>query len=342
MRFLVRRLGFARGEAGAAPGEVLFPARGAHADDEGAVRMAAAPPGAVAGRADAPLGVAAPPDFAAPPPVGGLAFGPEQALRQRAALGLDLELPALSVAVGVAGMCGDDALWRRCLASAELALSNVAGNGRVLRLESAGDAGFPVSHNRLMREAFDAGADIYVAASAGGLFHPRCLLAMLRVIAAHAGLALVEAIRFPAEHAKPYDPVTLRTDWACGACLAIPRGVYEAIGGFDEIFSGDCADVDFSWRARALGIPVLIAPNAMFLFGDARLPEAGGRLATMLAAAVLLGRKWGAQAFVEDAERRLREAGWTVPDGAPAAVPDAWRSVADFGHGLDFAALRWQ
>lgn len=41
--------------------------------------------------------------------------------------------------------------------------------------------------------------------------------------------------------------------WASGACFAIKRQVFEAVGGFDEIFFAHQEEIDMCWRIKNLG-----------------------------------------------------------------------------------------
>jgi len=297
---------------------------------------------------------APPRPVAAPAPTGTLTAG--EAARQREALGLDLPRPGLAVAVGVVTYNTPAEQLRRCLASARHALDRAGGSGRLLvidngdasaarpdtdRLPSQGNIGFGRAHNLLMAEAFAAGADLYIAANPDGAFHPDCIDALCRVVVAHEHRALVEAMQFPAEHPKCFDPVTLETQWASGACLAVPRIAYETIGGFDDSFFLYCEDVDLSWRARAQGIAVRIAPTALFLHAVTNRATGDAVRRWMLASGVILARKWGDAEFARDAARQLADLGSPVPESAPPTVPDAWRQVAAFTHGFSFSATRW-
>jgi hypothetical protein len=206
------------------------------------------------------------------------------------------------------------------------------------RYEGTGDR---AAHNLLMREAFARGADLYVALDCDGTLEPDSLAALSQMAAAHADHALVEAIRFPVEEPKVYNPYTFETPWASGSCLAVPRTVFEALGGFDSALASRCADVDLSWRARAAGIPVRICPRALFL-----APSDGSRddprlVRTLVSSAVVLARKWGASEFEETMAKELSRLGTPEPDATATAVPERWRSVADFAHGLEFAPTRW-
>jgi GT2 family glycosyltransferase len=49
----------------------------------------------------------------------------------------------------------------------------------------------------------------------------------------------------------------------CGAACAIPRAVFDELGGFDEDFFVSHEDVDLSYRARLLGYPCLYVADAI-------------------------------------------------------------------------------
>lgn len=277
-------------------------------------------------------------------------------LRQRQALGTDLPPPALSVAVGVVTYDTAADTLSRCWASIDLARTcgAVVGQTYVIdngqpsadwpgnkKLCSQGNIGFGQGHNALMREAFASGADVYVATNPDGAFHPKALERLVRVVAAHDGRALVEACQFPAEHPKEYDAVTLETAWASGACLAIPKAVFEETNGFDDVFFMYCEDVDLSWRARAAGMKVLIAPSALFLHPVTNRTNGEAMWKMMLESAVILGQKWGNAEFAEKAAANLAELGARVPDVQPEPVPERWRNIPDFSRGFSFAAVRW-
>ena len=277
-------------------------------------------------------------------------------LRQRQALGVDLPPPALNIAVGIATYDTDEETLSRCLSSVDMARAHagLAGhtvlidNGKpsairpgMSKIDSAGNIGFGRAHNTLMREAFTGGADVYLAMNPDGALHPQALERIARVVAAHDGRALVEAIQFPAEHPKEYDPITLETPWASGACLAIPRAVFEATHGFDEAFFMYCEDVDLSWRVRAAGMKVLLAPHALFLHSVTNRTTDASIREMMLTSAVILGRKWGNIAFADAAAASLAELGAPAPEAEPELVPESWRNIPDFTRSFSFAAVRW-
>lgn len=275
---------------------------------------------------------------------------------QRRRLGLDRPMPALSVAVGVVTFDNDADEVRRCVQSARIGLAPLGG-GEILQLDNGaelpnvegvqrlpprGNIGFGAGHNVLMAKAFASGADLYVAANPDGFFHPGCIEALARMVEAAERNALVEARQFPLEHPKIFDPEGFDTPWVSGACLAIPRVVWDRIGGFDEAFFMYCEDVDISWRARAQGVAVRINPTALFVRATTNRTTSDTAWRMMLASGHKLAAKWGSQVFRNWTADRLREASEALPSiDDVTTVPEAWRQVAEFSRGFSFAEVRW-
>ncbi|MFC4172950.1 rhamnan synthesis F family protein [Microvirga sp. GCM10011540] len=284
-------------------------------------------------------------------------------LLQARALGLNEAVNSSTrVAVGIVTYNNADRQLRRMLSSTRIALEQAGlesagriyvvdngastetitqGNEAVRRLPATGNVGFGAGHNRLMQAAFEEGADLYIAANPDGAFHPDAIAALVQMMQAQDGRALIEAAQFPAEHPKDYNPYTFETAWASGACLAIPRGVFETIGGFDENFFMYCEDVDLSWRARAAGLPVRICPRAQFLHAVTNRPRVPAVLRMIFTSGVVLARKWGNQDFETWLTRELQALGTEPPETRPDAVPQEWRRVADFSRHFSFAPTRW-
>ena len=214
-------------------------------------------------------------------------------------------------------------------------------------LEPVGNVGFGAGHNRLMQRAFAEGADAYVAMNPDGRAHPRLLGALRDCSYACRGGAVVEALQFPCEHPKPFDPRHGETPWASGACLLIPRGIYKRIGGFDETFFMYCEDVDLSWRARAAGFRVVTAPKALFLHQVTNREPNPARHALMLAAGRQLGLKWRRPVFALAATLKLKQLGEVADQlppqtrAKPSVVPASDRWASSFGHAFSFSRPRW-
>lgn len=282
---------------------------------------------------------------------------------QASALGCDLSIPpSTNVIVGVVTYNDDEDSIRHLVESAGTALTQagLTSEGRVLivdngqptdtinvanstvnHLISQGNVGFGAAHNRLMAEAFGRGADMYIAANPDGAFHPDAITALTQMMKAHQGRALIEAIQFPAEHPKPYDPFTFETPWVSGACLAIPRCIFEELGGFDDSFFMYCEDVDLAWRARASGFPVRICPQALFLHAVTNRLQNPDVLRMIFNSGVILARKWGAPSFEAWLKIELQALGHSLTDVLPEPVPDSWRKYSDFSHQFSFAKARW-
>jgi GT2 family glycosyltransferase len=270
---------------------------------------------------------------------------------QRHALGLDNSEELPKIAVGVVSYNNDPLQLDRCLRSARAAnILLLWDNGvpsspatdivpSLIHKGAEGNLGFGAAHNRLMEQAFASGADLYVATSPDGFFRPDALARVARMIAARNGLALIECARFPVDHPKAFDELSLRTNWASGAAMAIPRLVFEAIGGFDESFFMHCEDVDLSWRARAHGFEVAICPNALFAHEVTNREMSDATLAMIAESGVLLARKWRSRPFARWAARQAKSP--VEPRREVAPVPHEWSDVADFDHGFSFSETRW-
>jgi GT2 family glycosyltransferase len=286
----------------------------------------------------------------------------ENATLQNLNLGLSRVLRPFAVAIGIVTYNNDGKDLKRCVESTQIALralqsscaksailvidngepseSALYENERVMRMESRGNIGFGAAHNILMAQAFDDGADYYVAANPDGAFHPTCLKALVEMSQAADDRAIVEALQFPDEHPKTYDPVTFVTSWASGACLFLPRTVYNDTGGFDDRFFMYCEDVDISWRAREAGYEVKTCPRAIFFHPVIDRPfdlEAHRRL---VCSGILLARKWGSLRFESGLHAEAKLAGLDL-QSIPQIKAVTSKGAANFGHLFSFSETRW-
>ncbi len=255
--------------------------------------------------------------------------------------GLELQQLAASARQSLASPLCDAESGILILDNGEATVAALALSGQVSHLPSRGNIGFGAAHNILMAEAFGKNADLYIAANPDARFHPDAIGELIRMLSAHGDRALVEATQFPDEHPKDFNPETFDTPWVSGACLAVPRVVYESIGGFDDAFFMYCEDVDFSWRARAAGFATKVCPRALFHHAVTNRPYDRARHQRFLSSGLLLARKWRSPSFEKLIHRELKAGHFETPECSIAPVPEAWTHVSDFTHRFSFAATRW-
>lgn len=218
-------------------------------------------------------------------------------------------------------------------------------DGLLLKSNGRND-GFGRSHNALMSEAFQAGAECYIGVNPDGALHPDTLLNLLKMSKRHEHTALIEAVQFPEEHPKYYHPEMLTTEWCSGACFLMPKKIWEKTGGFDPNIFLYCEDVDLSWMARYCGFETLVCPTAYF-YHDVSDREYSPRIwKEMLVAGRYLARKWDCQEFESFTEERLLSEGFydsplLMPDLTGVNVIKDARGIVDFSRMYSFTKVRW-
>src|SRR5688500_3471545 len=154
------------------------------------------------------------------------------------------------------------------------------------------NVGYTRGCNLLMRQAFDEGCDAVVTMNVDGFPLSGCVANMLATLDSNGGDALVEARQFPKEHPRYYDPVTGATDWVSGCCLLIARRTFEHLGPLDEAMFLYGEDVDYSFRARAAGIPCVVSTNAFFFHRGSADASGPLRRRNILLSARYIATKW--------------------------------------------------
>ena len=198
---------------------------------------------------------------------------PEDLLRSAAAVSRSAALARAGTSLGgwsySLGDCGTvPALGGEHLERIEQIVT--AADGAFSYRHFGANLGHGGGHNEL---ADGATEDLVLLLNPDGILDPSALAALLEAVTDNVGAA--DARQLPIEHPKDYDSSTGDTSWASGACLITPRTVFEELGGIDHttfFLYGD--DVDYSWRARLLGLQVIHVPEAR-MFHDKRLTTSG-------------------------------------------------------------------
>ncbi|MDR3617296.1 MAG: glycosyltransferase [Candidatus Obscuribacterales bacterium] len=185
----------------------------------------------------------------------------------------------------------------------------------ITTVPTSGNIGFGKAMNLLMLQAFappdesiakvETALELFIAVNPDGLFHRQCLGELIAAAATFKD-ALLEARQFPEEHPKPYSIATGETPWATGACLAIPRKMYETIGGFDENLFLYGEDVDLSWRAQAAGFAIKLVHDAIFVHPTLGRVWSKEAKKHFFLSAVYLAAKWHAEDFQRLYEEQFR------------------------------------
>jgi N-acetylglucosaminyl-diphospho-decaprenol L-rhamnosyltransferase len=203
--------------------------------------------------------------------------------------------------------------------------------------------GFGAGHNVLMKQAFarrEVGS--YLCVNPDAVLHPDCLAELVAETRRHSRPGLVEAMQFPDEHPKTYDKQTHLTPWCSGCMLLITRELYETIGGYDDKFFMYCEDVDLSWRARAHGFSISIAPKALAHHYVGARPHSHKGTLMLLKSGIYLASKYGNQRMYQAwLNEYLGHGGEPfVPLEVPAPTAEMLK-VADFSHLFHMAEVRW-
>ncbi|MBC7355517.1 MAG: glycosyltransferase family 2 protein [Desulfomicrobiaceae bacterium] len=93
--------------------------------------------------------------------------------------------------------------------------------------------------------------------------------------------------QFPASHPAVNRP--RRVQAVTGAALALPRELFQRLGGFDEGYTNGLEDVDLCLRAQGLGEPIQCQPQSTLIHFTSQTP---GRFAAETANALRFAARW--------------------------------------------------
>lgn len=152
------------------------------------------------------------------------------------------------------------------------------------------NVGFGAGHNKLFLES-SPNSTAYICINPDGILHYRAIEKLLCLAESCDFKGIFEALQEPISHPKYYNPDNLKTDWCSGACLMIPKKIYQEINGFDEDYFLYCEDVDISWRVRAKGYDCYTCVESLF-YHDAR--DRSSVVSELFKSGLLLAHKWRA------------------------------------------------
>lgn len=212
-------------------------------------------------------------------------------------------------------------------------------------LSGTSNDGFGAAHNKMMKLGFDNGADCYLCLNPDGFLEPEALVSLTRFYQNLGKPALIEALQFPREHPKPYNPFTGETHWCSGACLYISKDIFDKIGGFDENIFMYFEDIDLSWRVRDCGLQCYVCSAALF-YHNVRENKSALISQMMLESGRYLAYKWCAKGFQDEMERLLVERNYYpaieyIPPVQETKRIESKTGLQEWRQLLSFSLPRW-
>lgn len=217
----------------------------------------------------------------------------------------------------------------------------------IVRLRDQGNIGYTRGINKLIERAiFKDNLPYFLSANPDGIFHPH-FFSELETYSKKYKNDILEALQFPDEHTKRYNPRTFLTEWASGCCSLYPREVFEKIGLMDENFFMYVEDVDFSWRARAAGFKIRTCPTAKY--GHNTLNRAPSEFSNlhMYLSGRYLAYKWKNKKFFQFCEKTLLTSNLVSGKKSLPRLPKLKspspkaRKFSNFEHFFYFSEARW-
>ena len=170
----------------------------------------------------------------------------------------------------------------------------------ILKLQGE-NLGFGEGHNSLFKQRHQ-NSIAYLCLNPDAQLHPLALANLCTFASKCEWRGLFEPMHEPIMPPKYYDPASGETEWCSGACLLIPVLIYEKLNGFDPAFFMYCEDVDFSWRARALGFKCYVCIGALVFH---YVEDRSNRDLMAAKSQYVLAYKWGTTYDRDRAKERL-------------------------------------
>ena len=127
------------------------------------------------------------------------------------------------------------------------------------------NVGFGGGHNKTFSFAKNNFQfDYFLVVNPDGVPHSRMINYLIDFASNNKNQGIFEAMQFPVEHPKIYNPETKETAWCSGCCCMFPSKIFDNLKGFDDRFFMYMEDVDISWHARYSGYNCYTVDDALF------------------------------------------------------------------------------
>lgn len=102
------------------------------------------------------------------------------------------------------------------------------------------------------------------------------------------------------------------TDWVMGACMMVPRTVYERVEGMDERFYMNSEEVDFQYRLSQAGVDRYLIPSVTVTHEGGGSSPSERRIQWLTTARFIYADKWGWEKKLAVALRAISYANFLV------------------------------
>ncbi|MDO5750271.1 MAG: glycosyltransferase family 2 protein [Rothia sp. (in: high G+C Gram-positive bacteria)] len=121
---------------------------------------------------------------------------------------------------------------------------------------------------------------------------------------------------------------TTTTDWLMGACMVLPREVYNRVGGMDQRFYMNSEEVDLQYRLVQAGVPRYIVPEVVITHEGGGSSPSARRRQWLTTARFIYADKWGFEDRLERALKATTYLNFAVNSVRALRNPDVQARVA--------------